>query len=96
LIVLSGFLFSSPIASSCGCTQNWRNLRNGKPVNFIPQVDAHLDYWFKKDSLWMSEELDAVPDCDPDRVCILQVRCTRKDFAFNYWNFSLQLFLQQN
>ena len=54
------------------CIENWRNLRNGKPVNFIPQVDAHLDYWFKKDSLWMSEELDAVPDCDPGRVCILQ------------------------
>ena len=40
--------------------------------NSCDQVDAHLDYWFKKDSLWLSEELDAVPDCDADRVCILQ------------------------
>ena len=40
--------------------ENWRNLRNGKPVCFIPVIDASLDYWFKKDSLWMSEELDAV------------------------------------
>lgn len=44
-----------------------------QPCNFIPVIDEQLDIWFKKDSLWYSEQLDAVPDCDVDRVCILQV-----------------------
>jgi fatty acid synthase subunit beta len=49
-----------------------RSTRNGKPVTFIPVIDEQLDVWFKKDSLWYSEQIDAVPDCDVDRVCILQ------------------------
>jgi len=56
------------------------DLRNGKPVNFVPEIDAHLDYWFKKDSLWMSEELDAVASANQEtlaeaaqRVVTLQV-----------------------
>jgi len=44
----------------------------GKPVNFIPVIDGDLIVWFKKDSLWYSEDLAAVPELDPDRVCILQ------------------------
>nr|CCA25392.1 FAS2_PENPA Fatty acid synthase subunit alpha putati [Albugo laibachii Nc14]CCA25465.1 fatty acid synthase alphasubunit putative [Albugo laibachii Nc14] len=44
----------------------------GKPVNFIPIIDADFRTWFKKDSLWYSEDLDAVPDRDAQRVCILQ------------------------
>ena len=44
----------------------------GKPVNFIPVIDKELATWFKKDSLWYSEDLEAVPDCDPGRVCVLQ------------------------
>ena len=44
----------------------------GKPVNFIPVIDGSLSNWFKKDSLWYSEDLAAVPDQDPERVCILQ------------------------
>jgi fatty acid synthase subunit beta len=44
----------------------------GKPVNFIPIIDGELRTWFKKDSLWYSEDLDAVPDRDAQRVCILQ------------------------
>ncbi|RLN89483.1 hypothetical protein BBJ28_00024947, partial [Nothophytophthora sp. Chile5] len=44
----------------------------GKPVNFVPVIDAELKTWFKKDSLWYSEDLDAVPGQDAQRVCILQ------------------------
>jgi fatty acid synthase subunit beta len=44
----------------------------GKPVNFIPIIDEGLAVWFKKDSLWYSEDLAAVPDLDADRVVILQ------------------------
>lgn len=44
----------------------------GKPVNFVPVVDADLSYWFKIDSLWYSEDLAAVPDHDAQRVCVLQ------------------------
>ncbi len=28
--------------------------RMGKPVNFVPVIDEHLQFWFKKDSLWQS------------------------------------------
>ncbi|PWY86567.1 putative fatty acid synthase subunit beta [Aspergillus sclerotioniger CBS 115572] len=42
-----------------------------KPVNFIPVLDQDFAVWFKKDSLWQSEDVDAVPDEDADRVCIL-------------------------
>ena len=42
-----------------------------KPVNFIPVLDENFETWFKKDSLWQSEDLDAVVDQDPGRVCIL-------------------------
>lgn len=31
-----------------------------------------MEWWFKKDSLWQSEDLDAVPDRDVGRVVILQ------------------------
>ncbi|THH15787.1 hypothetical protein EW146_g4747 [Bondarzewia mesenterica] len=43
-----------------------------KPVPFIPVLDASFDVWFKKDSLWAAEDIDAVFDQDPQRVCILQ------------------------
>ena len=43
----------------------------GKPVNFVPVIDADLEYWFKKDSLWYSERIEAVPGKDPQRVCVL-------------------------
>lgn len=43
-----------------------------KPVPFIPTLDDDkLEYWFKKDSLWQAEDLDAVVGQDPGRVCIL-------------------------
>ncbi|TYZ68250.1 hypothetical protein PybrP1_005286 [[Pythium] brassicae (nom. inval.)] len=44
----------------------------GKPVNFIPAIDGEFKSWFKKDSLWYSEDLDAVPERDAQRVCVLQ------------------------
>ena len=46
--------------------------RNQKPVNFIPTLDEDFETWFKKDSLWQSEDVDAVVDKDAGRVCILQ------------------------
>ncbi|KAJ8128474.1 hypothetical protein O1611_g5159 [Lasiodiplodia mahajangana] len=47
-------------------------LRGRKPVNFIVALDDDFEHWFKKDSLWQSEDLDAVVDQDPQRVCVLQ------------------------
>ncbi|TIC66451.1 hypothetical protein E3Q02_01872 [Wallemia mellicola] len=43
-----------------------------KPVPFIPVLDNSFEVWFKKDSLWQAEDIDAVVDQDPQRVCILQ------------------------
>ena len=47
------------------------DLRNGKPVNFVPVINGDLLYWFKKDSLWCSEEVDAIVGRDAQRLCIL-------------------------
>ncbi|KAI9901602.1 hypothetical protein N3K66_003419 [Trichothecium roseum] len=43
-----------------------------KPVTFIPALDANFEFFFKKDSLWQSEDLDAVIGQDVGRTCILQ------------------------
>ncbi|KAH9810339.1 hypothetical protein DFH28DRAFT_903061 [Melampsora americana] len=43
-----------------------------KPVPFIPVLDSNFGIWFKKDSLWQAEDIDAVFDQDPQRVAILQ------------------------
>jgi fatty acid synthase subunit beta len=43
-----------------------------KPVPFIPALDDNFEFWFKKDSLWQSEDIDAVVGQDVGRVCILQ------------------------
>lgn len=43
-----------------------------KPVPFVPALDENFDFYFKKDSLWQSEDLDAVVGQDVGRVCILQ------------------------
>ncbi|GAM33971.1 fatty acid synthase beta subunit [Talaromyces pinophilus] len=45
--------------------------RGQKPVNFIPTIDEDFETFFKKDSLWQSEDIDAVPDQDAGRCCIL-------------------------
>lgn len=43
-----------------------------KPVPFVPILDDRLEFFFKKDSLWQSENLEAVMDEDVQRTCILQ------------------------
>lgn len=43
-----------------------------KPVPFVPVLDDNFETWFKKDSLWQSEFVEAVMDQDPQRTCILQ------------------------
>ena len=46
--------------------------RGQKPVPFVPCLDENFEFFFKKDSLWQSEDLEAVVDQDVGRVCILQ------------------------
>ena len=46
--------------------------RGRKPINFIPKLDENFETWFKKDSLWQAEDIEAVPDRDAQRLCILQ------------------------
>lgn len=46
--------------------------RTQKPVPFVPALDENFEFWFKKDSLWQSEDLEAVVDQDVGRTCILQ------------------------
>ncbi|ETN41093.1 uncharacterized protein HMPREF1541_03028 [Cyphellophora europaea CBS 101466] len=43
-----------------------------KPPTFIPDLDDDFEVWFKKDSLWQSEDLAAVVGEDAGRTCILQ------------------------
>ncbi|KAK2767667.1 beta subunit of fatty acid synthetase [Arachnomyces sp. PD_36] len=43
-----------------------------KPVPFVPILDENFETWFKKDSLWQSEDLDAVVGQDAGRTFILQ------------------------
>ena len=50
------------------CKRRWM-----KPINFIPVMDGDFKIYYKKDSLWQSENLDAVEGEDVQRVCILQV-----------------------
>ncbi|AET38733.1 tetrafunctional fatty acid synthase subunit FAS1 Ecym_3239 [Eremothecium cymbalariae DBVPG len=42
-----------------------------KPVPFVPVLDERFEFFFKKDSLWQSENLEAVVDEDVNRTCIL-------------------------
>lgn len=46
--------------------------RGQKPTPFVPCLDDTFEFFFKKDSLWQSEDLDAVVDQDVGRVAILQ------------------------
>ncbi|KAL6884407.1 fatty acid synthase subunit beta dehydratase [Trichoderma evansii] len=43
-----------------------------KPPTFVPDIDEDFEYWFKKDSLWQSEDLSGVVGEDAGRTCILQ------------------------
>lgn len=42
-----------------------------KPVPFVPVLDENFEYWFKRDSLWQSEDVEAIAEKDPQRACIL-------------------------
>lgn len=46
--------------------------RGQKPVPFIPKLDENFETWFKKDSLWQSEDVEAVKGQDVQRVCVIQ------------------------
>jgi fatty acid synthase subunit beta len=46
--------------------------RGQKPVTFVPALDENFEFFFKKDSLWQSEDLEAVINQDVQRTCILQ------------------------
>lgn len=46
--------------------------RGQKPVPFVPSLDDNFEFWFKKDSLWQSEDLEAVVGQDVGRCAILQ------------------------
>jgi fatty acid synthase subunit alpha, fungi type len=43
-----------------------------KPMPFIPIIDETFEIWLKKDSLWQSEDVEAVVGQDAGRVVILQ------------------------
>lgn len=45
--------------------------RAQKPVPFVPILDKNFEFYFKKDSLWQSENLETVIDQDVQRTCIL-------------------------
>ncbi|KAH8885019.1 hypothetical protein GQ53DRAFT_829395 [Thozetella sp. PMI_491] len=45
--------------------------RGRKPVNFIPSFEDNFETWFKKDSLWQSEQLEVIPGQDAERVIII-------------------------
>lgn len=45
--------------------------RGQKPVPFVPSLDDNFEFWFKKDSLWQSEDLEAVVGQDVGRTAIL-------------------------
>ncbi|CAK4034468.1 aflB fas-1 fatty acid synthase beta subunit [Lecanosticta acicola] len=46
--------------------------RGQKPVPFVPALDERFETWYKKDSLWQSEDVEAVVDGDVQRVLVLQ------------------------
>ncbi|KAL3420133.1 Fatty acid synthase subunit beta 1 [Phlyctema vagabunda] len=46
--------------------------RGQKPTTFVPVLDENFEFFFKKDSLWQSEDLEAVISQDVGRTCILQ------------------------
>ncbi|KAB8256213.1 acyl transferase domain-containing protein [Aspergillus pseudonomiae] len=46
--------------------------RDIKPVPFIPRLDERFETWFKKDSLWQSEDVEAVIGQDAHRIFIIQ------------------------
>ncbi|KAG0644953.1 Fatty acid synthase beta subunit [Hyphodiscus hymeniophilus] len=62
-----GFLYPEDVSFFIGLCKR----RGQKPVNFIPCLDENFESFFKKDSLWQAEDIDAIVDQDPQRVCII-------------------------
>ncbi|RDW58716.1 fatty acid synthase subunit beta [Coleophoma cylindrospora] len=72
-----------------------------KPVTFVPALDENFEVWFKKDSIWQSEDLEAIVDQDVGRCCILQgpvaVKHTKvinepiKEILDNIYNTQIEL-----
>ncbi|PWW78691.1 hypothetical protein C7212DRAFT_350108 [Tuber magnatum] len=46
--------------------------RGQKPVTFVPSLEENFRFWFKKDSVWQSEDHEAAVDQDIGRSRILQ------------------------
>ncbi|KAJ1963243.1 fatty acid synthase alpha subunit Lsd1, partial [Dipsacomyces acuminosporus] len=44
--------------------------RGQKPVPFVPVLDQDFKIWFTKDTIWQSNDLDAVVDRDPERIAM--------------------------
>ncbi|AAS52769.2 AER085Cp [Eremothecium gossypii ATCC 10895] len=63
----SQFVNAQDVAYFLECAQR----PTQKPVPFIPVLDHRFEFFFKKDSLWQSENLEAVVDEDVQRTCIL-------------------------
>ncbi|KAK5011828.1 hypothetical protein LTR28_010135 [Elasticomyces elasticus] len=61
------FLYPEDVAFFMGLPQR----RGQKPVNFIPRLDENFETWFKKDSLWQADDVEAVIGQDVQRVCII-------------------------
>ena len=59
-------------AEDVGYFQAICSRRGQKPVPFVPELGDNFQTHFKKDSLWQSEDLDAVQGQDAQKVIILQ------------------------
>ena len=46
--------------------------RGQKPVPFIPSHDKNFEFWFKKDSLWQPEYLEADVDQDVEEYAFFR------------------------
>lgn len=64
------------------CKRRWM-----KPVNFIPILDQDFKIYYKKDSLWQSENVDCVHEEDPQRVCILQACWGMRRRVSTIWRY---------
>ncbi|KAJ3995461.1 hypothetical protein F5050DRAFT_1827606 [Lentinula boryana] len=54
----------APLSDDSGYFLAISQRRGQKPVPFIPVLDVSFEVWFKKDSLWAAEDVEAVFDQD--------------------------------
>mmetsp|Transcript_42559 Transcript_42559/g.102543 ORF Transcript_42559/g.102543 Transcript_42559/m.102543 type:complete len:3788 (-) Transcript_42559:229-11592(-) len=52
------------ISSICG-------IPTRKPINFVPEININFKRYYKGDSLWFSEVIEAVPEFDAQRAFII-------------------------